>query len=70
MSSDKTSSSQSSDLENELFVEETMDVSDSKKDRTRSQYDSAYCKRAVKTGCIIMGFTSVVSLFGRLIYRV
>ena len=66
MSSDKTSSSQSSDLENELFVEETMDVScsDSKKDRTRSQYDSAYCKRAVKTGCIIMGFASVVSLFG------
>ena len=76
MSADKTSSSQSSDLEREPLAKEAMDVtkdiniSDSKQDRTKSQYDTAYWKRAMRTGCMIMVFTSVVSLFGELNFQV
>ena len=73
MSADKTSSSQSSDLEREPLAKEAMDEikdRDGKQDRTKSQYDVAYWKRAMRTGCMIMVFTSVVSLFGELNFQV
>ena len=72
MSADKTSSFQSSDLEREPLAKEAMDeikeinLSDIKQDRTRSQYDLAYCKRAMRTGCMILVFMSVVSLFSEI----
>ena len=66
MSPDKTSSSQS---ENEPLAKEAImdgtkdvDISESKQDRCRSQYDAAYWKRVMRTGCMIMGFMSVVSM--------
>ena len=66
MSADKTSSYQSENepLAKEAIMDETKDddICESKQDRVRSQYDSAYWKRAVKTGCMIMGFLSVVSM--------
>ena len=72
MSADKTSSFQAPDLEKEPFVKEAMDEikdRDGKQDRTKSQYDTAYWKRAMRTGCMIMVFTSVVSLFGELNFQ-
>ena len=64
MSPDITHLSQASGSENESLLHETMDISE--QGRTRSQYDSAYWKRAMKTGCIFMVFISVVSLFGHI----
>ena len=75
MSADKTSSFQSSDLEREPLAKEAMDeikeinLSDIKQDRTRSQYDVAYWKRAMRTGCMILVFMSIVSLLSELNYR-
>ena len=72
MSADKTSSFQSSDLEREPLAKEAMDDikdRDGKQDRTKSQYDVAYWKRAMRTGCMILVFMSIVSLFSELNYR-
>ena len=68
MSADKTSSFRPSDLEREPLAKEAMDetnemgIGDGKQDPTRSQYGAAYWQRAMRTGCMIMVFTSVVSL--------
>ena len=66
MSADKTSSSQSENepLAKEAIMDETKDddICESMQDRMRSQYDSAYWKRVMRTGCMIMGFLSVVSM--------
>ena len=66
MSADKTSSSQSENepLAKEASMDDTKDddICDSKQDWTRRQYDAAYWKRVMRTGCMIMGFMSVVSM--------
>ena len=66
MSADKTSSYQSENepLAKETIMDEKKDVHicESEQDRTRSQYDVAYWKRVMRTGCMIMGFLSVVSM--------
>ena len=68
----KTSSPQSLDLgEEEQLVRHKMDGETTKQktndgEAAKTRYDAAYWKRAMRTGCMIMVFTSVVS---RLVLR-
>ena len=63
MSAKKTSSSQSENepLAKEAIMDEKKNI-EIKQDQTRNQYDEAYWKRAMRTGCMIMVFISYVSL--------
>ena len=65
----KTSSSQALEVENEPLATETIidemdDAIENKQGQRHMQYDAEYWKRATKTGCMIMVFMSVVSVFG------